>query len=109
MEESKETTEEFIKNEAKTELDAIHPRFMEPQDAQIIREYEIRHHYYCDECKLFFANSLEALKIHFDGEMVQHKPYASCFYCHGSVFEYKFNNKRQLYHDCRNYKKKTSD
>ncbi|EFA08702.1 hypothetical protein TcasGA2_TC006373 [Tribolium castaneum] len=109
MENPKETTEKFIKNEAYTELDAIHPRFMEPQDAQVVRDYEIQHHFYCDECKLFFAPTFRALKTHFDGEMVRHKPYASCFYCQGSVFEYKFKNERKLFHDCKHHRKKDED
>ena len=104
--EAKEVTEEFIKNELNTELDAIHPRFLEPQDAAVIREYQVQHDYYCDECRQFFAPTVEALKVHFSGDMVDHKPYASCVYCEGTVFQYKFNNERKLYHNCRDYRKK---
>jgi hypothetical protein len=109
MEEKKEITEEFIRNEANTELDAIHPRFMEAQDAQVVREYEMRNYYYCEPCQLFFAPTFRALKAHFNGDMVEHRPYASCIYCQGSVFEYRLNNERKLHHNCSDYKREEDE
>lgn len=107
----KEITEKCNKSASEdTELDAIHPRFLEAQDPEEIRQYEIYNHYFCEECDLFIAPTYKGLKIHFNGEMVQHKPYASCFYCRGVVFQYRFRRQRQVYHNCRdnrNSKKKT--
>ncbi|RZB39349.1 hypothetical protein BDFB_005094 [Asbolus verrucosus] len=82
---------------------------MEPQNAEVIREYEIKNHYYCDLCKLFFAPTVRGLKFHFSGDMVQHKPYASCFYCQGDVYEYKINNQRKFYHNCQDFRKDTAE
>lgn len=80
--------------------DAVHPRFANKQDSEEINKFQIENDYFCIQCKLFFSPTPEGLRIHFDGIIVEHKPFGTCFYCNGNVFEYRFKNNREFYHDC---------
>lgn len=115
----KQVTEEFIRREATveppvqpvtepeceeseitTEFDAIHPRFRDPKKPEVIEEFQRTNDYYCEQCKLYFAPDVLALKTHFKEDMVKHKQVGECFYCKGPVYAYKFNNKQHVYHNC---------
>ncbi|KAF2886202.1 hypothetical protein ILUMI_19970 [Ignelater luminosus] len=114
----KEATEEFIRKESAvelpkqqvseqeceievtTEFDAVHPRFREPKKPEAIEEFQRANDYYCEQCKLYFAPDVVALKTHFREDMVKHKQIAECFYCKGPVYGYKFNNEQKIYHNC---------
>lgn len=95
-----EMVEEFIMKESKTEFDAVHPRFVKPENLERVRRFQMENDYFCEQCRLFFAPTVEALKLHFKGDIVQHRPYGSCFYCKGAVYQYKFNQESLLYHKC---------
>lgn len=95
----KENTEEFIAKESRTEFDAVHPRFVRPEETQV-REFQREHDYFCEPCNLFLAPTIQALKYHFKKGRVTHQPRGSCFYCKGPVYEYKLNDDSLLYHIC---------
>ncbi|CAH1106203.1 unnamed protein product [Psylliodes chrysocephalus] len=87
--------------EAKSESDAVHPRFIKENPEEILK-YEQEHYYYCIQCQLYFAPTFEGLSIHYDKEIISHKPLGSCFYCKGKVYEYTKQGESKLYHNCRN-------
>ncbi|KAL1497747.1 hypothetical protein ABEB36_008653 [Hypothenemus hampei] len=82
----KEINENFIKKEANTEFDAIHPRF-QPEDEEVALKYQQQNYYFCGQCNIFFAPTVRGLNIHFKGDMVKHSSCGSCFYCHGELCE----------------------
>ena len=100
-----EPLEGHIRKLSRTENDAVHPRFTEPKDPILIREYQIANDYYCEQCRLFFAPTVLGLKTHFKEDMVQHRPVGNCFYCNGPVFAYSFNNRRKIHHSCNEHAK----
>lgn len=93
-------TQEFLKKESRSEFDAVHPRFVKPEDLEAVRRFQTENDFFCDQCQLFFAPTVEALKLHFKGDVVEHSAYGRCFYCKGPVYEYKVNQESQLYHKC---------
>lgn len=95
-----EINETFIKKEARTEFDAIHPRF-KPEDEVVALKYQKENYFHCQQCNTFFAPTVTALNTHFKGDIVKHKPCSSCFYCRGEVYEYTINNQHRIYHTCR--------
>lgn len=103
MAQKNHTEEEFIKRE-RIEYDAVHPRFAEPRSQEAIEEFQIAHDFYCDQCKLFFAPSVDGLNFHFKEHNIKHVPVDRCFYCNGNVFTYSFNKERKLYHNCKDNK-----
>lgn len=94
-----EEVNEFILRECRTEFDAAHPRFVDPDEAEEVK-FQTEHDFYCEACRLFFAPTVEALKVHFKGDLVEHKPYGVCLYCKGHVYSYKLNERVCLYHIC---------
>lgn len=92
--------QEFILKESQTEFDAAHPRFVKPEELEAVQKFQTEHDFYCEQCQMFFAPDVEALKLHFKGDIVVHRAYGKCFYCRGSVFEYKVNQESHLYHKC---------
>lgn len=101
MENSKEVVEEeFVRRETVTESDAVHPRFIK-EDPEEIREYELHNYYFCQQCNIFFAPTVQGLKTHFKGDIVRHEAIGSCFYCKGKVYEYSLDNKLRVYHNCK--------
>ncbi|CAH0564181.1 unnamed protein product [Brassicogethes aeneus] len=96
------STEDFLKKEAYSEFDAAHPRFIKQNEEDVLK-FQTENHYYCKQCKFFFAPTVLGLKTHFKGDVVKHAPYEkNCVYCEGSVYEYYLNNVRQYYHNCQN-------
>lgn len=94
------TTADFITKQSVTEHDAVHPRFQDENEEEV-RQCQLQRDYYCEQCRLFIAPSVIALKIHFRGDIVKHEACGTCFYCRGPCFEYKWNEKCFLYHICR--------
>lgn len=95
-----EIVQEFIVKESHTEFDAAHPRFVKPEELEVVRKFQTEHDFYCEQCDLFFAPTMLAVKLHFKGDMVEHRPYGKCFYCKGPVYQYKMNQESHLYHKC---------
>lgn len=96
----KDIVKEFILKESHTEFDAAHPRFVKPEELEAVQLFQREHDFYCEQCEIFFAPTIEALKLHFKGDLVEHRPYGRCFYCKGAVYQYKVNQESQLYHKC---------
>lgn len=83
-----------------TEYDAVHPRFQKPNEAADVA-YEEKNHYYCEQCKMFFAPTDDGLKMHFQKEIKTHRPYKDpCVYCNGKVYEYVINGESRVFHNC---------
>ncbi|CAG9856453.1 unnamed protein product [Phyllotreta striolata] len=82
-----------------SEFDAVHPRFVKENPEDVVK-YEQEHYYYCEQCRMYFAPTFEALRVHFDKEIITHEPIGSCFYCKGNVFGYKKSGQLRAYHNC---------
>lgn len=95
----KQTVEDFPSKESRTEFDAVHPRFAKPEEVEV-RQYQTEHDYFCEQCDMFFAPTVRALKYHFKSGRISHTSCGSCFYCKGPVYEYGQNNVGRLYHIC---------
>lgn len=102
--ENSEVSEELVSRKTLTESDAVHPRFIR-QSSEEIREYELHNYYFCKQCNLFFAPSVNGLNMHFKADRVKHEAIGSCFYCKGRVYEYTLNNEPRVYHNCRDIDK----
>lgn len=94
--------DDFMKKSKCDVSDAVHPRFASKKEPEEVNKYQVENDYFCIQCKEFFYPSVEGLKIHFDGAIVEHKPFGDCFYCSGKVYEYRFRNNREFFHDCPN-------
>lgn len=97
--ESKKIVQEFIKKEAITEFDAVHPRFL-PENEECAKKYQAEHYFFCAQCNLYMAPTVHALKVHFLEHNIDHKRYGSCMYCKEAVYEYTLNGERQIFHIC---------
>lgn len=95
-----EVVQEFILKESRTEFDAAHPRFVKPEELEVVQKFQTEHDFYCEQCEMFFAPTVVALNLHFRSDIAEHRPYGRCFYCKGPVYEYKVNRETQLYHKC---------
>lgn len=82
-----------------TESDAIHPRFLEPNEKEI-RRFQIEHEYFCQSCGLFFAPTVLGLREHFKPGRILHLSTRDCIYCKKAVYDYYLNNRIRYYHDC---------
>lgn len=83
-----------------TDLDAAHPRFVEPLKGSELDKYQFENLYYCDTCKVYFDSTFEAVKFHFKEDIVRHPPFGPCFYCNKPVYFYKFKGDIKYFHNC---------
>lgn len=83
-----------------SEHDACHPRFIDPEDPEVVFEYQTKHDYYCPACNMFFAPTYTGVKMHFRDDFIVHRPYGLCMYCKGPAYEYRLNNRIKLFHNC---------